>query len=140
MGDRCNIMITLRQEDLARFAPFLEAQPTDVWWDERCEEFPGIVTVSLYDVNYALGDARHKAADEGIPFYGNHSAGDEYGAGAFVSWDGIQHEVPLNHAGDLYIAVDEYLEPLEDLTPLRDYVKNLKAIKAAFASPVEQAA
>lgn len=140
MGDRCNIMITMRREDLARFAPFVGALPGDAWWDERCEEYPGIAKVSLYDVNYALGDARFAAAEAGIPFYGNHCAGDEYGAGAFVSCDGILHEVPLNHGGDLYIAVDEDLEPLDDLTLLRDYVKNLKAIKAALAMPVLAAA
>ena len=134
MGDRCNIMITLRREDLARFAPFVEAQPTDVWWDELQEDHPGIVTVSLYDVNYALCDARSAATEAGVQFYGNHCEGDEYGPGAFVSWDGKQYEAPLNKDGDLMIAVDEDLEPFGDLKHLRDYIRALRSIRKAFAS------
>ena len=133
MGDRCNIVITMRRDDLARFAPHVDAATEDKWWDELHEEDnPVIVTVSLYDVNYALCDPRSAAAEAGIPFYGNHSEGDEYSPGAFVSWEGRQYEAPRNKDGDLVIAVDEDLEPFGDLKRLRDYVKALRAIRKAF--------
>ena len=139
MGDRCNIQITMRRDDLARFSKHIDAAPDEAWWNEFDEEdTPGVVTVSLYDVNYALCDARSAAAEAGIQFYGNHSEGDEYGPGAFVSWQGELYEVPLNHAGDLMIAVDEDLEPIRDLKHLRDYVTKLKEIKAVFAAPVAE--
>lgn len=80
------------------------------------------------------------AVEAGIQFYGNHSEGDEYGPGAFVSWEGKQYEAPLNKDGDLVIAVDEDLEPYEDLKHLRSYIAKLKEIKASFAAPVVKAA
>ena len=134
MGDRCNIQITLRREDLARLAKHVDAAPEDQWWNELHEEpGSGCVTVELFDVNYALCDPRPAAAEAGIPFYGNHSEGDEYSPGAFVSWEGKQYEAPRNKDGDLVIAVDEDLEPFGDLKRLRDYVKALRAIRKAFA-------
>ena len=139
MGDRCNIQITLRREDLARFAPHVDAAPDETWWDELHEEpGSGCVTVELFDVNYALCDPRSAAAEAGIQFYGNHSEGDEYGPAAFVSWQGEQYEAPLNHDGDLIITVDEDLEPFRDLKHLRNYVTKLKEIKAVFAAPVAE--
>ena len=141
MGDRCNIQITLRREDLARFAKHVDAAPEDKWWDELHEEpGSGCVTVELFDVNYALCDPRSAAAEAGIQFYGNHSEGDEYSPGAFVSWEGRQYEAPRNKDGDLVIAVDEDLEPLRDLKHLRNYITKLKEFKAAFAAPIAKTA
>lgn len=139
MGDRCNIVITMRWDDLARFAHHVYDTPEEEWWNEMDEEH-GIITVSIYDVNYALCDARAAAAKAGIPFYGSHSEGDEYGPCAFVSWQGKQLEVPLNHDGDLVIAVDENLEPIHDLKHLREYVAHLKQVKAAFGATASEPA
>jgi hypothetical protein len=134
MGDRCNIQITLRQEDLARFAPHLDAAPEDKWWDELHDEpGNGCVTVELYEANYGLCDARLAAADAGIPFYGNHGEGGEYGPCGFVSWRGKHHEVDFDHQGCMTIAVDEDLKPITDLKYLRRYVKAYRAIIKAFA-------
>ncbi len=137
MGDRCNIMITLRREDMARFATHIDAAPDDKWWDDLHDEpGNGCVTVELYDVNYGMCDARASAAKAGIPFHGNHGAGDEYGPHGFVAWQGTQHEAALDHRGDLIITVDEDLKPSDDLKNLRDYVKALRAIRNAFVNPV----
>ncbi len=149
MGDRCYLEITLRCEDLSRFAEHVNAAPEEEWWDRLDEEEdrPGVVTASVYEANYAWYDERMKAAKANIPFYGYHAEGGEYGSYAFASWAGKLHEALLSHEGDLVLAVDENLKPITAKTRrhLRQYVAALKKIKSDFASarpadPLEAAA
>lgn len=134
MGDRCCLHMTMRREDLPRFAQHVYAGAEEQWWDELDEQTPsGIVTVMVHEANYAWMDERLAAAQAGIPFYGTHEAGGEYGPGGFVSWGGALSEVELDHDGNLYIPVDESLRPLESRSRLRKYVRRLKKVRAAFA-------
>ena len=135
MGDRCYLEITLRREDLSRFAPHIDATAEEEWWDRLDEDDanPGIVTASVYEANYAWYDERMTAAKANIPFYGYHAEGGEYGSYAFASLAGKLHEAPLDHDGNLSIAVDEDLRPIGDPAFLRRYVRTLKKVKAAFA-------
>lgn len=137
MGDRCYLEITLRREDLSRFAPHIDAAPDEEWWDHLDEEQdrPEIVTASVYEANYAWYDERMNAAKADIPFHGYHAEGGEYGSYAFASWAGKLHEAPLSHEGDLVLAVDENLKPISAAArrQLRQYVAALKEIKASFA-------
>ena len=136
MGDRCYLEITLRREDLSRFAEHVNAAPEAEWWDHVTEEeeCSGVVTLSLHGANYAWFDERTEAAKAGIPFYGRHDSGGEYGPYCFASWRGNLHEAPVDHDGNLCVAVDEDLKPIgSDLAFLRRYVRTLKKVKAAFA-------
>lgn len=135
MGDRCFLEISMRREDLSRFAEHVNAAPEEEWWDNLSEEedCPGVVTVSVHEANYAWYDERVEAAKAGIPFYGRHEAGGEYGPYCFVSWCGKMREAPLDHDGNLSIAVDEDLKPIGDPSFLRRYIRTLKKVKAAFA-------
>ena len=137
MGDRCYLEITLRREDLSRFAPHIDAAPEEKWWDNLDEEegHPDVVTASVYEANYAWYDERMNAAKADIPFYGYHAEGGEYGSYAFASWAGKLHEAPLSHEGDLVLAVDSNLKPISAAArrQLRQYVTALKEIKASFA-------
>ena len=135
MGDRCYLEITLRRSDLDRFGKHLDAAPGAEWWDHLFEEegSPGVVTVSVHEANYAWFDERAEAARAGIPFYGRHESGGEYGPYCFASWKGKMREAPLDHDGNLSIAVDEDLKPIGDTNFLRRYVRTLKKVKAAFA-------
>ena len=137
MGDRCYLEITLRREDLSRFAPHIDATAEEGWWDRLDEDDanPGIVTASVYEANYAWYDERMNAAKADIPFYGYHAEGGEYGSYAFASWAGKLHEAPLSHEGDLVLAVDESLKPISAKARrhLRQYVGALKQIKADFS-------
>ena len=137
MGDRCYLEITLRREDLSRFAPHIDATAEEGWWDRLDEDDanPGIVTASVYEANYAWYDERMTAAKADIPFYGYHAEGGEYGSYAFASWAGKLHEAPLSHEGDLVLAVDESLKPISAKARrhLRQYVGALKQIKADFS-------
>ena len=74
-----------------------------------------------------------EAAKAGIPFYGRHDSGDEYGPYCFASWNRKMREAPLDHDGNLSIAVDEDLKPIGDPSFLRRYIRVLKRVKAAFA-------
>lgn len=144
MGDRCYLELTIRQSDLSRFAPYIDVEPDEKWWDRLDEEedLPGIVTGSVYEANYAWYDERMNAAKAGIPFYGYHAEGGEYGSYAFASWAGNLHEAPLNHDGALILAVDENLKLISAAARrhLRKYVAALKEIKAAFAKGQPEAA
>ena len=90
MGDRCYLEITLRRSDLDRFGKHLDAAPGAEWYDHLSEEedCPGVVTASVHEANYAWFDERAEAARAGIPFYGRHDSGGEYGPYCFASWCG----------------------------------------------------
>jgi hypothetical protein len=136
MGDRCYLEITMRRADLPRFGSAVGEKPDENWWDadDPVTDHPDLVTVQLYEANYALYDQRHEAAKAGIPFYGTHGEGGEYGAYAFAALDGEMLEAPLNHEGDLILALNDDLEPVDpdDLVHLRAYVAKLRAVKALF--------
>ena len=133
MADYCYLEMTLRRADLPRFAPFVHGKPDGEWWDGTEPTIvPGLITLYVYEANYAWGDPRLAAAKEGIPFYGTHSEGGEYGPYAFVSLDNEQIEVPLSHEGELFIAVDDNLKPIDDSEGLRAYAAKLKAVKRLF--------
>ena len=134
MGDRCYIDITMRRADLPRFAPFIDEQAGDEWWDDEDEHagHPDLVTVRVYEANYAWGDERQAAAVDGIPFFGSHGEGGEYGPYAFASLDGEQLEVQVNHDGYMVVSVDDNLQMLDDIEHLRAYVAKVRAVKKLF--------
>ncbi|NLE61975.1 MAG: hypothetical protein GX616_26770 [Planctomycetes bacterium] len=135
MGDRCYLEITLRRADLDRFGQHLDAAPGEEWWDHLDEEDnqPNIVTASVYEANYAWLDQRLAAAKEGIDFHGWHAEGGEYGPYEFVSFKGKHLEAERNHDGELVIALDKNLKPTQGMANLREYVRTLKKVRAAFA-------
>jgi len=136
MGDRCCLEMTLRGTDLPRFAAFVGAQPGEEWWNALdTADHPDLVTVQLYEANYGLLDERTAAAKAGIPFHGTHGAGGEYSGHAFASIDGEMAEAPINEWGELIMAVDEDLNPLDDIEDLRAYVSRLRAVKKFFTTP-----
>ena len=134
MGDRCYLEMTLRREDLPRFAEHVDASPNEKWWDaeDDLEDHPNLITVRIYEANYAWYDERRKAAEAGIPFFGTHGEGGEYGSFAFAAIDGELEEAPLSHDGDLIISVDENLQPLWGVEELRAYMVRLQAVKKLF--------
>jgi hypothetical protein len=141
MGDRCYLEITMRRIDLPKFAAFANARPDEKWWDNEDEaDTPDLVLLKMYEVNYAWGEQREKAAAAGIPFFGMHDAGGDYGSYAFAACDGAMCETQLNHCGDLVVTVDENLEPTDDIENLRAYADKLKNLKTLFGIAGAQAA
>jgi hypothetical protein len=136
MGDRCYLEITMRKADLPRFAPFAGARADEKWWDNEddVDRHPDLVTVGVYEANYAWSDQRLAAAKAGVPFYGNHGEGGEYGPYAFAALDSEMLEVEVNGAGYMFIAVDDNLQPVDhdDLKHMREYVAKLRAVKRLF--------
>lgn len=140
MGDRCYVQMTMRKTDVPLFAQFVGAEPDEQWFDYEDElDNPELTDVSLHEANYALLDARQAAAEAGIPFFGTHDAGSEYGPGGFVSLHGQMFDVSLSHDGYLILALDDDLKPVDadDLTHLRAYTTKLKAVKRLFRMEVE---
>lgn len=137
MGDRCYLEMTMRRADLPRFAEHVGAAPAEKWFDaEDAHERPELVTLRIYEANHAWYDQRREAAEAGIPFFGSHGEGGEYGPYAFASIDGEIAEAPLNHDGDLILAVDENLQPIGDVEDLRAYVTRVRAVKRLFGLEV----
>jgi len=132
MGDRCYLRITLKREDLDRFGAALGERPGATWWEEEEEAAPGIVEVGVTEANYAWYEDRGRAADEGIPFFGWHGEGGDYGSFAFVSLDGEHVEAAIDRDGYLVIQVDEDLEPITDRRTLRRFVKKRHAVEKLF--------
>jgi len=140
MGDRCYMQITLRQRDMDRFAAILNTPPGEPWWDEEIDEpGKGVVRVALQDVNHGLHDARQEAARAGIPFMGWHGEGGDYGGCEFASLHGVQREAPINRDGDLELAVDRDLMPLNGTRYLRLYVAKARAVERVFGIEEEAA-
>lgn len=136
MGDRCYVEMTMRPPDLLRFAPFVRTAD-ERWWDDLDEQNnPDLVTVRVYEANYAWYDERAAAAADGMPFFGTHGEGGEYGAYAFAAADGEQVEAPLNHDGYMVLAVDDDLKPVDDIEELRAYINKLRAVKRLFGIDV----
>jgi len=136
MGDRCYLEITMRRADLPLFAPHVDAGADDEWWDiaDDVDNHPDLVTVGVYEANYAWQSARDAAAASGIPFFGTHEEGGEYGPGGFAACDGAMLDVELRHGGYMIIALDDDLKPVDpdDLAHLREYVAKLRAVKRLF--------
>ncbi len=135
MGDRCYLEMTIRREDLPKFALCVDAEPGEEWWDDLREHpsNPHLVSVSVYEVNYGWLDERQEAAKAGIAFAGTHGDGGCYGSYAFAAHDGEMSEAPLSHDGDLIIAVDEDLKPVDDGDEtIRAYVARLRAVERLF--------
>ncbi len=135
MGDRCYIEIILRRDDLRRFGEHLYSGADEAWWDDITEDEsrPDIVTVSAHEANYGWFNERAEATKAGIPFYGQHASGDEYGPYAFASWHGEQHEVPLDRNGNMVVAVDDDLNPIQDTQRLLQFVATRNKVQVAFA-------
>ena len=140
MGDRCYMQITLHQRDMDRFAAILSTPPGEPWWDEEIDEpAAGLVRVALNEANYALYDEREEAARVGVPFLGWHGDGGDYGGYAFASLRGVQREAPINRDGDLELAVDRDLMPLNGTRYLRLYVAKARAVERVFGIEEEAA-
>lgn len=133
MGDWCYLEITMRKADLPKFALHLHEPPDKPWWDdEKKDNPPGLATVRVFEANYAWYDEREAAAKAGLPFYGKHGEGGEYGPYAFASSDGGMLETPLDRDGELTMAVDEDLQPLGDIERLRAFVAKRRAVQKGF--------
>ena len=140
MGDRCYLEITLRREDLPRFAPCVNARPEETWWDS--EDEPGnkdLISVRVYEANYAWLDEREAAAEAGIAFFGNHGEGCQYAGCAFASLDGEQIEVYTDRDGLICVQIDGRTQLLTDLGYIQDYLEKLRAVKELFGMPAAEA-
>ena len=140
MGDRCHLEMTLRREDLPRFAPCVNASPDEKWWDDEDElDNKDLITVRVYEANYAWLDEREAAAEAGIAFFGTHGEGGEYAGCAFASLDGEQIEVYTDRDGLICVQIDEKMQLLTDLCYIQDYLEKLRAVKELFGMPDAEA-
>jgi len=99
-------------------------------WDqeEPHADLPGCTTAWITEINYGGYDERHELARRGVPFFGHHSAGDDYGPLAFAACDGHLDEIDADHNGKPSVVVDESTGlPTQEAQELaKQYVARLK--------------
>ncbi len=133
MGDRCYLQITMRRKDLKPFGKKIGCSDKYNWWDDLCEEDnPDVVTVSVHEANYGWLDDREKAAEAGFVFLGQHDEGGTYGPSAFAAVNGVHMEVPVDHDGNLIMALDDDLNAISDINDLKAFCAHRKAAQEAL--------
>ena len=103
MGDRCAMSVTFHERDRELVEGLLGP------WDQEDPhaDLPGCTTVWIGEINYGGYDERDELARRGVPFFGHHSAGDEYGPLAFAACDGRMDEINADHSGKPSVVIDE---------------------------------
>lgn len=99
MGDRCYVYVHCRESD--------REVVNDTIYGEGCEgedetghdEIPGWCGLGFEECNYAATGPRDELLKRGIPFYGSHCAGGDYGAGAFACDGECMMDVETDHDG-----------------------------------------
>ncbi len=139
MGDRCYLQITMRRKDLEPFGHQLGWTGGYDWWDDLYNEAnPEVVTVAVHEANYGWVDDRESAAEAGLVFTGQHDAGGTYGPCAFAAVNGVHMEMPVDHDGNLVMAVDEDCNPVTDINDLKAFCEHRKAARTALGLPAKE--
>ena len=146
MGDRCYMEIVCRREDVPLFEQvgFLlrggcSFRDGRLQCDYADEAGSAVVHLSQDEANYACqvgsGSAGFGLLPKGVPFYGTHSAGGDYGDGVFAT---------LGRSLDYATALQNSSAPAVELHPItgkidprrlraaRHYLKTLAKVQAKF--------
>ena len=133
MGDSCYLQITMRRKDLKPFGEKIGNPDSYDWWDDLYDEDnPDVVTVAVHEANGAWMDDRETAAEAGFAFIGQHDEGGTYGPCAFAAVNGVHMEAPLDHDGNLIMALDDDLNPVTDIEDLKAFCAHRKAAQEAL--------
>lgn len=128
MGDRCYLQIKIRRKDLEPFGRAIGYVHHESWWDElHNEDHPELVTAVIHEANYGWLDYRIAAAEAGITFTGQHESGGCYGPCMFAAALGLHIEMPVDHDGNLVMALDDELNPITTMEDLRAFIEHNKA-------------
>lgn len=92
MSDNCYLEITFRKKDQDALGRHLLGESGE-FWDDVHDEDDSWIKVGIWEANYSLFDQRMKAAKAGIPFYGYHAEGGNYGSMLFAAVDGEMFEI-----------------------------------------------
>lgn len=90
MSDRCNLQMTFRKPD----APAVQGVLGE--WQEVVNEDDTSITVEYRQVDHGMTLDRTRLAAAGVPFYGHHEQGYEYGPMVFAAANGELVEADTN--------------------------------------------
>ena len=129
MGDRCYVSLTCREQDVSKFEEL--GFEREKWPSEGKEV--GVAIVGQ-EMNYAATSELEELAHAGIPFYGAHGSGDEYGEMLFASAHG--ESLWISHCNYLPVVT---VEPdltisKEDMEYVALYYRLEAAAKALIAA------
>lgn len=134
MGDRCNMSIHCHAEDLEKIVEVFD----EPLWEELDDVNAGELHLEFEEVNFAGADELETLRMQGVVFYGEHSAGDSYGRGAFVIDGGKLHWLSFTEEG-LYavgVGIDgEIVE--EDLVYVREALSALRRVQRKIGGGTE---
>ena len=130
MGDRCALTMTFHERDREVVEEVL-----GTWEQEDPHpDLPGCLTVWFSEMNYGACNEREELANRGVPFFGYHCAGDDYGPLAFAACDGRIDEIDADHQGKPSVVIDERsgIPTGESLRLAKEYVQRLKRAHQAL--------
>ena len=126
MGDRCALTVTFREHDRGVVEEVLGP------WDQEDSHpnLPGCIVVWFSEMNYGGCNEREELAKRGIPFFGYHCAGDDYGPLAFAACGSRIDEIMADHLGEPVINIDANTgEPTKEARQIaKEYVQRLKQV------------
>lgn len=139
MGDRTWMRIIIRPADEAAITEVLGGM------EMRDELEDGSLLLDDSEMNYGAASARQLLAHRGVPFYGRHGEGGEYGGTAFASTGaGIMYEWQVDHDGAPTLSIDPCgnVTGGDDLTDLREFLWKQAQAEAIVtgALPIEECA
>lgn len=128
MGDRCNMTVRVRTDQIELFCKASGLCEPDFF-----EVDDNTADVEIEEVNYGGYKELLEAAQQGVVFVGNHGAGDEYGPGRFAGACGMYDECRADHeTGNLIVPADD--NGTVSATVLRDLKKFVAFYKKAEAA------
>ena len=131
MGDRCNMRVSVRADQIEQFCEASELCEPDFF-----EINPDGKTAAAYfeEVNDGGMDELMSAARAGVAYIGEHSCGGDYGPARFAS-DGRKYgEREIDFSGNLIVVADEDGNIGSDRVALKAFIRLSKRADAALAA------
>jgi hypothetical protein len=134
MGNPCWLRVHTRPFDVERVRQALDLDPDD----EGREGGPSLSDPSS---NYGKWTERRELADEGVAFYGDQGAGQEFGPMVFAAYGRDYVEVNADEEGQPVVVVPEDgpIRP-EEIEEVRRYYAVRALVSAAIRVEVESVA
>ena len=95
VSDYCSLELHFQKRAL----PIFESVLGEKFWDHVEDESEQLMWVTMTHTNYGLTSAREELLKRGVPFFGRHDSGIEYGPAVFAC-DGKKHvDCDSDHSG-----------------------------------------
>lgn len=110
MSDACNLVLIFKRDELNKFSEVLKDQTCEgIFWNEESGDENEMI-VTIYEANYGWDTELTKLSKDGLTFYGNHSAGGDYGPFVFAGHNNEYQAVLSTQEGYPVVIIGEDLQ------------------------------